>query len=228
MPQAPGAALTALRKLPLFALFSEADLQRVAAILRERQVRRGQVIFNQGDSLDSVYLVLEGLVKVVMVTEDGLEQVMNILSVGDIFPHVGFLEGGVYPATAIALEDTHLGLLLRADLLALVRENGDLAVGLLEMLGATIRTLQERISDLALRGLQARLAAALWRLARRNQANPGEAVTIGLTHQELSSLVGASRESVSRAISSLRKAGLVETAPSGLRLPNPERLLDLL
>lgn len=228
MPHEPRAALTALRKLPLFALFSEADLEQVASILRERQVRRGQVIFNQGDSLDSVHLVLKGLVKVVMVTEDGLEQVMNILSVGDIFPHVGFLEGGLYPATAIALEDTHLGLLLRADLLALVRENGDLAVGLLEMLGATIRTLQERISDLALRDLQARLAAALWRLARQTQAKGGEPVNIGLTHHELSSLVGASRESVSRALAALRREGLVETGPGGLRLPNPERLLDLL
>ena len=222
------AALAALRKLPLFALFADSDLAQVIAILREKRARRGQVIFNQGDSLDTVYLVLGGTVKVVMVTEDGLEQVMNVLSTGDIFPHIGFIEGGAYPATAVALEDTRLGCLSRGDLMALVRRNGDLAVGLLEMLGATIRTLQERISDLALRSLQGRVAAALWRLAQRHQAAAGEPVTIALTHQELSSLVGASRESVSRVLSALRREGLVDSGSGGLHLPNPEGLLDLL
>lgn len=220
------AALTALRKLPLFALFSDQDLERVVPILHEHRVERGEVIFNQGDDLDAVYMVFAGRVKASVVTEDGLEQVMNVLSTGDIFPHVGFLEGGPYPATAVALEDSHLGSLRRSDLLALVRRNGDLAVQLLLILGDTIRTLQERIRDLALRSLQGRLAAALWRLARQSQTQPGHPVTIILTHQDLSSLVGASREGVSRALSALKREGLVETGPRGIRVPNPERLLD--
>lgn len=220
------AALEALRKLPLFALFSDEDLERLIPILHERRVERGQVIFLQGGELDTVYLIFSGRVKVVMVTEDGLEQVMNILSAGDIFPHVGFLEGGSYPATAMALEDTRLACLRRSDLLALVRQHGDLAVQLLVMLGDTIRALQARIRDVSLRSLQGRLAAALWRLAKQSAPAPGAPVTIGLTHQELSSLVGASRESVSRALSALRREGLVETGAGELRLPDPDRLLD--
>lgn len=220
------AALAALRNLPLFALFSDQDLERVVPILHERHIERGQVVFNQGDDLDAIYMIFAGRIKTQVVTEDGLEQVMNVLSTGDIFPHVGFLEGGHYPATAVALEDTHLGYLRQADVLALVRHNGDLAVQLLVILGDTIRTLQERIRDLALRSLQSRLAATLWRLAKQSEARPGEPVTIGLTHQDLSSLVGASREGVSRAISILRREGLVETGPRGLRLPDPDRLLD--
>ncbi|MGE5589605.1 MAG: Crp/Fnr family transcriptional regulator [Bacillota bacterium] len=222
----PRAALEALRKVPLFALFSDQDLERVIPILHDRRVEKGRVIFNQGGELDTVYVIFSGRVKVVMVTEDGLEQVMNILSAGDIFPHVGLLEGGSYPATALALEDTHLAGLRRSDLLALVRHHGDLAVQLLMMLGETIRTLQDRIRDLSLRSLQGRLAATLWRLAKQGQAGPGLPVTIGLTHQELSSLVGASRESVSRALSALRREGVVETGAGELRLPDPDRLLD--
>lgn len=216
-------------RIPLFAGLAPAELAAVASLLAERSYPRQAVIFHEGDPVEAVYFLQEGLVKVSTVTDDGREQTLSLLRPGDFFPHVGFLEGGSYPATAVALTDSRLARLGRAELMRLLEENGRLAVRMLQDLARRLTNLQRRLRHLAHRNLHARLSLALLHLAEEHGAPlPDGAVllTLPITHQELANLIGAARESVSRALGDLRQAGAVASDPQGRLIVRRRRLVE--
>lgn len=220
----------ALRTIPLFAGLGEEQRARLAALAVRRSLPRGTVIFREGDPVEAVYFLESGLVKVYSLTAEGEEQIINILRPGDFFPHLGFLEGGSYPATAEAISPARLVTVRRAALLDLVRRDGDFAVAMLAAMGRRIAVLQHRVRDLSHRDLRGRLARVLLRLAdEHGVATPaGTRLDLPLSHRELANLVGAARESVSRALAEFRREGLVAGDASGRLVINRQRLIERL
>ncbi len=219
-----------LKRITLFAGLGEDQISRLAPLVARRGVPKSGVIFREGDPVEAVYFLESGLVKVYSLTADGEEQIINILRPGDFFPHLGFLEGGTYPATAEALTDSRLMGIRRTDLLDLVRHDGDFAVAMLAAMGRRIAMLQQRVRDLSHRDLRGRLARALLRLAdEHGVATPaGTRLDLPLSHRELANLVGAARESVSRTLAEFRREGLVTTDPGGRLVVNRQHLLERL
>ncbi len=208
----------ALRRLPLFAPLAEEELTRLAPAVRSRTAPRGSVIFREGEEVAAIHFLVSGRVKVAMMTADGREQTLTILGPGDFFPHLGCLAGGAYPATTTALEDCALLLVDLAALADLLRRNGDLALAMLLKMAQRLEDLQQRVRELAERDLRVRVARALLHLADRH-GRPGAGglqLDLRLTHQELASLTGTARESISRTLGAFRREGLVESAEGSL------------
>lgn len=215
-----------LRKNPLFKDLHEEDLQKIAAIIRERHYRRQMLVFLEGEPLDAVYFLRRGSVKVYTAGADGREQILNILGPGDFFPHIGLLEGGTYPATAETLDEVELGLLRREEFQQLLREHPDIAIRLLEVMGEKLRGLQMQVKDMGLRNVPGRLASVLLRLAERygEPVDDGVRIPLELTHQELANIAGTSRESVSRALAAFRKEGAIRMQDTSIVIVDTGKL----
>lgn len=206
-----------LKKVPLFASLDEKTLNCLVPLVSERKYPKNHVIFSEGDPVEAIYFLKTGLVKVFIITPDGKEQTINILQPGDFFPHMGFLEGGQYPATAQTLEDTSLAVIRRDALMDLLRKNCELTLNMLLATAERVSTLQKRYRDLLQRDLRARIGRALLWLAESHgkPSQEGIKLSIHLTHQELANLVGAARESVSRTMSDFKKEGLISINEEG-------------
>ncbi len=221
----PGPAAV-LRRLSLFAALGEEELARLAPAVRRRLVPRGHVIFREGEPVTAIHFLTAGCVKITALTADGREQTLTILQPGDFFPHLGFLGGGSYPATAVALEESTVVTVERGTLLDLLRQNGDLALDMLLAMARRLDDLQQRVRELAERDLRVRVARALLHLLNRHGRpdRGGARLDLRLTHQELASLTGTARESVSRTLAALRREGLLEMDGGTLLVPNREAL----
>lgn len=216
----------------MFQSLDDGGLQRLVAQSRQRHYGPGDTLFHEGDPAHALYFLRVGTVKVLGLTEDGRENVLNVLAAGDVFPHATFLEPGAYPATAQAIDDCDALLLSRESMVALMRENGEFALRYADMAVRQLRELQLRLRELAGRDLQGRVALALVRLLEKESCRYSDTCLLGrrrihLTHQEIAGMVGASRESVSRVLSGLRSDGCVASGPDGLEVLDREKLLQL-
>ncbi len=107
--------LRCLRQIALFGGASEDILRPLLPLVRERRYRKDMYVFLEGEPVEAVHVIRSGLVKAATTDEAGREQIISLLRPGDFFPHVGFIEGGEYPATAQAMEDTELLLIRREE-----------------------------------------------------------------------------------------------------------------
>ncbi len=218
MPPSP---LDVLRQVPLFTGLSETDLLAFAAVLRERTYPRGGVIMMQGERGDALYLLAEGQVKVVLIGEDGREVILSVLGPGSVFGEMALLDDEPRSAHVVAMVDSSLLMLRREDFQARLRKSPDIGLALLRELSRRLRRADDTIGSLALRDVNGRIAHLLLELAAEED---GERITRQLTHATIAQMVGASRESVSRTLSTLATAGVLRMTRREIVLLDKEPL----
>src|SRR5215212_6802587 len=195
-----------LRSIPLFSKLDDAELQRFAELTREKNYPKGSVILFEDDPGDSLYIVREGRVKVVLVGEDGREVILGVLSVGDHFGELSLIDDRPRSAHVIAMEESHLLVLHREDFRRRVESSPAVAWSLLTELSRRLRRADEKIGGLVLLDVPGRIARLLLDLAEETGSNTIEKP---LTHQTIAQMIGTSRETVSRAMKDFQDANWV-------------------
>jgi CRP/FNR family transcriptional regulator, cyclic AMP receptor protein len=198
-----------LRTTPLFKVLGEEATVATALAGPSRRYAAGQYICYQGDPGDRLYVVVQGLVKIVFASERGDEMVLNTMGTGEIFGELALLTESPRSASAIAVEPTHLFMLPRVRLVQLMGQHPALADELLRMLGQLVLRLTEQVGDLAFLDLAGRLAKRLLQLAEKHGQAEGAVLDRGLTQSDLASMIGASRPAVNRALQALAARGLI-------------------
>jgi CRP/FNR family transcriptional regulator len=201
-----------LRLIPLFSGLSDQELERLVTVTVFRRYKKGAIIFMEGEPGDAFYFVGKGKIKLYKTMEDGREQILHFVQEGDIFAEILLFDPGHYPATAETVEDCEVGIIPNRDLEEFLGRNWDITLHILKEMSRRLRRAQSQILDLGLKDLCSRLTSTLAGLAGemgRREAGKGEMVCLRLSQQQLASLVGASRESVSRVLNDLRREGLV-------------------
>ncbi len=195
-----------LATVPLFSGLEPADLQQFAELTRAKTYPRGSVILFEHDPGDSLFVLRSGRVKVVLVGEDGREVILGMLGVGEHFGELSLIDDRPRSAHVIAMEDSDLLVLRREDFRARVASSPSVAWSLLTELSRRLRRADDKIGGLVLLDVPGRIAQLLLDLA-----DEGGSATIGrsLTHQTIAQTIGASRETVSRAIKDFQDAGLI-------------------
>lgn len=216
-----------LARIPVFAGLPAADLELVAQAMHERQFRKGAVIFRQGDPGEAVYFVREGRVKVYRLAPDGREQIIAIWEPPAAFGLVVALDNQPYPATAEAVEDSLVWMMRVEDYRRLQQGRPELGSRTLHEVADRLRSAHDRVHSLATRDLRSRLAQFLFKQAKeRGVRTPrGWEVEFTYTHEELGGLLGASRETITRALAELRRAKAVQVYGTQLVL-DEKRILD--
>jgi CRP/FNR family cyclic AMP-dependent transcriptional regulator len=199
----------ALATTPLFRVLSNEGITATVGAGRCRTYALGQIICHQGDLGDHLYVVIEGLTKVVFTSERGDEMVLNILWPGEIFGELALLDGSPRSASVVALQSTSVFIMSRNRLLELMRQNPRLADEFLKSIGRLVRKLTEQVGDLAFLDLGGRLAKILLQISARHPHAQGLVLDREFTQSDLAGMIGASRPAVNRALQSLAARGLI-------------------
>jgi CRP/FNR family cyclic AMP-dependent transcriptional regulator len=216
----------ALRRIHLFHNLSEDELAEVARHLTIKHLPEKTLVFLQGEPLSAIYLILQGKVKIHRNDDQGREQVVNLLQEGDMFPHLGIYPDAEYPAHAQMIEEGTLLVLPTVPFRRLLETSPTLCLNLMSVMEHRIRELHQRLAEMVMHDTFGRVVLLLIRLARLHGRPEGDQVRINLplTHQEIAQMIGTSRETVSRTITQLKKAGALMTTPEHCLLVDLDRL----
>lgn len=206
-----------LTTVPLFASLDPAEVAAFTLLLRERSYPKGSVILFEDDPGDSLFIVREGRVKVVLVSEEGREVILGILGVGDHFGELSLIDDEPRSAHVVAMEDSTLLALRREDFRRRVEANPAVAWALLVEMSHRLRRADDKIGSLVLLDVPGRIARVL--LDASAEAGSDD-IEKPLTHQTIAHVIGASRETVSRAMREFVEAGWIATEQRRIRITN--------
>jgi CRP-like cAMP-binding protein len=195
-----------LATVPLFNGLDRVELEKFAEVTREKSYPKGSVILFEDDPGDSLFVVREGRVKVVLIGEDGREVILGVLGVGEYFGELSLIDDRPRSAHVIAMEDSNLLVLRREDFRKRVESSPSVAWSLLTELSRRLRRADDKIGGLVLLDVPGRIARLLLDLAEESGTN---AIEKTLTHQTIAQMIGASRETVSRAMKDFQDAGWI-------------------
>jgi CRP/FNR family transcriptional regulator, cyclic AMP receptor protein len=227
MPPTPEDSADLLSRVPVFAELAEEDLGQVAQVAIPRSFEAQQVVFREGDDSDTCYVVRSGHARAVRQHADGRMITLATFGPGDIFGELAMFDDERRSATVEAVDDlTTLGIPGSA-MRALLRRHPEIAVKLVIALGRRLRAANERLSRQSFQTVQSRVAAVLDQLVQQAQAE-GEAgrrdVLVTATQAELAQLAGSSRESASRFLAVLERAGVISQGRGRLTVHDPAAL----
>jgi CRP-like cAMP-binding protein len=203
----------------LFQGATQEELSDLASLASTRRLVRGDVLFNEGDAPDALYLVLRGRVAIANKSFDGRESVVALMEDGDLFGEMGMLDGLPRSAEGRALEPSEVLVLGYEPARALLERRPELLWGVVRMLADRLRGMDEALADSVFLDVTGRTAKRLLELA--NGANE---FLLPVTQEELAGMVGASRERVNKAIASFIRLGWLEQADRHYRIIHRDRL----
>jgi CRP/FNR family transcriptional regulator len=201
-----------LRKTPLFASLTEAEIRGLCARVSKKHFSQGELLFNEGDPCTGLFLVASGRIRIFKLSAAGREQVLAVEGPGSSFAELPVFDGGNYPASASALEDAEVIFISRKDFQAFCREHPEVALKVIAVVGSRLRRLVGIIEDLSFTTVRHRLIALILRLTRDSGTSSKDGIRVELTktHQDLAAELGTVRELVSRNLSRLQAEGFLE------------------
>ena len=211
-PSDPGALRAVLESVPLFRDLPDADLGVLAASLRTRRYRRGEVIFHQGDPGDALHIILAGRVKISSPSDTGVEAILTTLRPGEFFGSLALLDGAPRSASATAVEPAETLILPRERFRQLLNDHPAIRDHVFAELARELRRLTFHVEELHFLDIAGRLAARLVRMAEEQGTAPGSGETRlegPITQGELAAMVGSTRQSVNKLLGYLTDDGLI-------------------
>jgi CRP-like cAMP-binding protein len=215
-----------LTQVPVFEALGPSDLERVADVAVPRSFPAGQVIFREGDASDTCYVVHRGHARAVREHNDGRTITLAHFGPGDIFGELAMFDDERRSATVETLDEVDAIAILGADMRRLLREHPDIAVKLVIALGRRLREANERLARQSFQTVQSRVAGVLGELVRQAQREgaAGEDVLVTITQADIAQLAGSSRESASRFLAVLERAGVVTQGRGRIVVHQPASL----
>ncbi|WP_460514955.1 Crp/Fnr family transcriptional regulator [Flindersiella endophytica] len=215
-----------LRQAPMFAGLDDEAVAALRSAMHEVRLRRGEVLFHEGDQGDELYVVIEGKVKLGRTSADGRENLLSVLGPGQMFGELSLFDPGPRSSTATGITDTVMLALGQEQLMTWLSGRPEVARGLLLQLASRLRHLNEAVADLVFSDVPGRVAKQLLDLARRfgKPTDGGIDVHHDLTQEELAQLVGASRETVNKALADFAHRGWIRLEQRAVVILDVERL----
>jgi CRP-like cAMP-binding protein len=215
-----------LHGVPAFSALAEEDLEQVVDVTVPRSFGAGEVVFREGDEGDTCYVVRTGQARAVREHSDGRSITLATFGSGEIFGELAMFDDERRSATVEAVEDTDAMAILGADMRRLLRAHPDIAVKMLGGLARRLRETNERLARQSFQTVQSRVASVLADMVAtaRSQGAGERDVLITATQSDLAQLAGSSRESASRFLAVLERAGVITQGRGRLVIHEPERL----
>lgn len=217
-----------LYNIPIFSELGTDELKKIEEIILVRKYKKRQIIFVEGEPGESIYILLDGKVKLTKSTADGRELILGIRQAGETFAEVVLFDGGPYPATAEVMDDAEIAVLRNKDIENLVINNSAISIALIKTMSRRLRNVQQKMRDLALKDTLGSMVSTLTRLAKEHghKTDEGIEINLNLTHQELANFIGTSRESANRLISDLKKSKVISVDKGKITIIDMEKLKE--
>jgi CRP/FNR family cyclic AMP-dependent transcriptional regulator len=218
-----------LRTVPLFSELNDDAISSLERLTTRRRYPKDTVVFFENEEGDSLFMIMDGRIKVTILGDDGREIILTMLGAGDLFGEMALLDNEPRSATAIAVEESELLLLHRNDFQTAFVDNPAISAALIKVLSARLRRANHQISTLALLDVYGRVARVIMDMAREEgrRLKDGRIAFRRATHQEIANRIGTTRETVTRMLKDLERQGLVKIEGREIVLqPGFERAFD--
>ena len=199
----------------LMAEFSDSDRKRLLAIGQTVEYGKGEIVFQQGDPGDALFVVNSGTVEIGILSEEGKKLSLNVMKAGDVFGEIAALDGGIRTATATALQPVTMVKYRRSDLNELISSRSEMALKVIELLCGRIRWINQQVEDLAMLDVEGRLANRLLILYNRFAGGDG---WLKMSQSDLADFLGVSRESTNKALQNWRAEGIIELSRGSIKI----------
>ncbi len=215
-----------LGRVPVFSTLDGDDLERIAQLAVPRTFEPGEVVFREGDSSDTCYIVRSGRARAVREHQDGRTITLATFGPGDIFGELAMFEDERRSATVEAVQRTAAVAVLGPDMRRLMVEHPGISARLVVALGRRLRETNERLAKQSFQTVQSRVAVVLGELVAQAAAagQPDREVLVTATQADLAKLAGSSRESASRFLAVLERAGVISQGRGRLIVHDPAAL----
>ncbi|MDO5034867.1 MAG: Crp/Fnr family transcriptional regulator [Actinomycetaceae bacterium] len=215
-----------ISQVPLFEGLDEEQQRSLRSKMGQTTLRRGEVLFEEGEPGNRLYIITEGKVKLGHTSSDGRENLLAVLGPGEIIGELTLFDPGPRSTTATAVSPVTLLHLDHADLNAILDTNPTMGKHMLRALARRLRRTNESLADLVFSDVPGRVAKALLDLADRfgTPADEGVHVPHDLTQEELAQLVGASRETVNKSLADFVSRGWIQLEGRAVTLLDLDRL----
>lgn len=220
-------ALMFLQRVSIFSGVNNDSLARIASITGEKSFSKKSIIFHEGDSGDTLYILKTGRVKISKITEDGREKTLTIMQPGNFFGEMAIFDNLPRSATAEVIDDgATVYTVAKRDFERIILEHPSIALQIMRDLTRRIRQVNQQVEDLAFKDVHERVASTLSQLSESEGKAIGSKVLINLkmTHQDLANMVGSSRETVTRALNRLQDEGVISIAHQQITINEPKAL----
>jgi CRP-like cAMP-binding protein len=219
-----------LSQVPLFTGFSAAEIKALAARSARRKFNKGELLFTEGEAAHGLYIIESGSIKIFKVALSGREQVLHVEGAGHSVAEIPLFDGGPYPASAAAIEDSVLLFVDRKSFENLCLSHPQIALSVIRVIGGRLRKLTRLLEEISLKDVGHRLAWWLLERARDCQKSNGDSVEfqLDLSHGDIGTRIGTVREVVTRTFSRLESDGLIQVAGRSLKIPSLKKLKALL
>jgi CRP/FNR family transcriptional regulator len=201
-----------LQRTTLLSSLTPAEIQLLAARTVRKQLDNGELLFSEGEICHGLHIIARGKVRIFKTSLGGREQVLAVNNPGECVAELPVFDGGPYPASAMAIEDTEIAFISRRDFQAYCIEHPQVALKVLAVVGGRLRRLVGIIEELSFTTIRQRLISALLRLAESEgkETDRGIEFQLPASHQELASQLGTVRELISRNLMRLQAEGLLD------------------
>ena len=215
-----------IRKAPLFSALDDEAAHELRQSMVALKLNKGQVLFKEGQDGDRLYVVVHGKIKLGTTSADGRENLLSILGPGEMFGELSLFDPEPRTSTATAVTDARLVSLAHEAVIGLVTTNPQTSLELLRRLAQRLRKSNEILADLVFADVPGRVAKAIMDLGERFgvMKEDGLHVNHDLTQEELAQLVGASRETVNKALADFAARGWVKLEPRAVLVTDVERV----
>ena len=210
---------------PLFSDLPEDHRLQIQQITIEKNYRKGETIFIDGDDSNGFYLIIDGQVKIFKLSSDGKEKILHIFGGGEPIGEVAMFSGRGFPANAETLVKSRLAFFPREAFVRLITEKPSLAMNMMAVLSKRLEQFAAQIEELSLKDVPGRLAGYLIYLAEEQGNN--DKVTLNITKGQLASLLGTIPETLSRMMARMSIQKLIEVQGRGITIQNYLGLEDL-
>ena len=215
-----------LGRVPVFSTLEQADLGRIAQLAVPRSFEPGQIVFREGDASDTCYVVRSGRARAIREHADGRTITLATFGPGDIFGELAMFEDELRSATVEAVQHTTVVAVLGPDMRRLMVEHPEISIRLVVALGRRLRETNDRLAKQSFQTVQSRVAVVLSELVAQAVAAgaPAHEVLLTATQADLAKLAGSSRESASRFLAVLERAGVISQGRGRLVVHDPSAL----
>jgi CRP/FNR family transcriptional regulator, cyclic AMP receptor protein len=225
-PSFSSSKLSVLRKHPYFADLEPEAFEQLCRYAKHAMLKRGATIFSRGDPGTNLIAVVSGTVKISISSPDGRNAILNLIGAGEIFGEIALLDGQPRTADATANSNCELFTIDRREFIPFVRSQPTVAMKLIELLCGRLRWTSDQVEQIILQNLPGRLASALLRLSDKNKHAP-EGRVISITQQEISEMVGMTRESINKQLRAWAARGWVRLEHGAIVVLKPDALQTL-
>lgn len=200
-----------LKDLIVFQNLDPEELELLCANSYAKLYEKDEVIFFENDSVKKLYFLVNGKVKLSMLSAEGKEKVLTILQEGDIFGELSLFDEDPHPLTAEVMDDARLLIIPWNEMEKMIQERPSLAIKIIEALSKKTRLLTSQVRELVFQDAAGRLASLISRLAEDfgREIEEGTVIDLVLTHQEIANLIGSSRVTVTKLINKFIDEGMI-------------------